>query len=872
MRRIGLAGIVLISVTSVGCGSEPASPDAAVDAGADAAPWVAAPVIPWLADGVPPVTPPDIPWLAAGVPIALGCPPGWEQALDGAPRCEPWPASTAACPAGQLRLPGTTTCHAPGAVCPTGSDWPADLPATGVRYVRAGATGGDGTAASPFGTLAAALAIAGAGETIALAVGDYPEAVVLDRPLSLRGACGGARLMPPASAAIGVEVTAPGVLIADLTIASAPTDALVVTSGDATLRGVAITGSARTGLSVRAGTTAVCDDVLVEGGGAGAAAAVEVAGAMTGRHSTIARTSVTAVHVETDARLTLQDSVVTSVAGDGVVADTRTEVRLERVVLSHFWRGLVVSGTLARADLVDAWIGDGDAGPARGVGALAQSYGTISAQRAWWERNLDTSARAESHGTLDLSDVVVDATTFAPGSTEGGYGLMSLQGSLVLARVAVTRSAYGAIGVMDGSVGTLSDVFVAAVTSTSSGFGVQVLSSATLTVARLVVRDLTGLAVIARVQGRATLSDVSIVGCTGGLDAEQDGDLTADRVDVQNATFGVEALLGAHAHVTNLHIDGAVQAIKVDRGRLEAENVDLAGFNVGVFAMGDGTTVTLADVRLADGTAATSRGNARGAGLTAFEGAQLHVTRALVDRPYGNCVDCMNFMGSVVPSALCELTDFVCRDPVSPAEATDDHSAAGLWAITKAEARITRARFEGSTALALWVESHATIQDLAIVGVVPRSDGLFGQGVHVAQGGVLDGSSLSIEGATSAGMLATDADSTILLSHVRVSDTGPDTCVESCPSDVCAHGLSARDGAHLTLDDFVVERSLGAGVQVAAAGAMDLTNGTVSASGVGRNVQEPSFDVTRVTTTVTYSGNLVTQDTDARCVPDAVVF
>ncbi|NIS34721.1 MAG: hypothetical protein GWN73_30450, partial [Actinobacteria bacterium] len=86
-----------------------------------------------------------------------------------------------------------------GDPCPAG-DFPTALPAGPVRYVRPGATGGDGTMASPFGTVADALAGAPDGVVIALARGTHAEAVSIAANATLVGACAAeTTIRPPTS-------------------------------------------------------------------------------------------------------------------------------------------------------------------------------------------------------------------------------------------------------------------------------------------------------------------------------------------------------------------------------------------------------------------------------------------------------------------------------------------------------------------------------------------------------------------------------------------------------------------------------------------------------------------------------------------------
>ena len=136
----------------IGCGGEPVDDDASAspDAG-----LVTAPQIPWLEDAVP--------------PIALTpCPAGWREVppegAAGLATCDPYPeGGPSDCAEDEAHFPGEPGCTTIGSACPVGefADGLADDGT--VRFVRAGATGGDGTRALPIGTIAEAMALASPG-------------------------------------------------------------------------------------------------------------------------------------------------------------------------------------------------------------------------------------------------------------------------------------------------------------------------------------------------------------------------------------------------------------------------------------------------------------------------------------------------------------------------------------------------------------------------------------------------------------------------------------------------------------------------------------------------------------------------------------
>jgi hypothetical protein len=113
----------------------------------------------------------------------------------GAPELPPTPTD---CPDGTIAVPGDVACRPMGSPCPTAAErWAseADLRARApgydgpVVYVAADAAAdGAGTRSSPR-PLAEAVNAAAPGSLLALALGDYPSGVRLDRKVALLGAC-----------------------------------------------------------------------------------------------------------------------------------------------------------------------------------------------------------------------------------------------------------------------------------------------------------------------------------------------------------------------------------------------------------------------------------------------------------------------------------------------------------------------------------------------------------------------------------------------------------------------------------------------------------------------------------------------------------
>jgi len=168
------------------------------------------------------------------------------------------------CADGKMIVPGETACRAV-AECGDGT-WGA-IPVDGTTvYVDAGAaSGGDGSAARPFTTIAAAVTVATG--TLAIAAGTYAETVETDRPIKLYGRC-------PARVTINGSVTLRG---------ASEVHTLSVTSS---------------GVGITAGKTLLVDRVHVHDTGGIGVRAYGGATQLTVRDSLIERASTTGIYGE----------------------------------------------------------------------------------------------------------------------------------------------------------------------------------------------------------------------------------------------------------------------------------------------------------------------------------------------------------------------------------------------------------------------------------------------------------------------------------------------------------------------------------------------------------------------------------------------
>lgn len=255
----------------------------------------------------------------------------------------------AACPPGQLAVPGESTCHAV-APCPAGP-WP-DVPAANeVVYVDASApvAGADGSKAHPWPTLAAALDAASPGAVVVLAAGSYEGDLDVAKAVRVYGLCPEqTEIVGDGSTYWAVFVSAIGSELHDLAV-TGPAVAVGVTGAtDVVLDRVWIHDTGDWGIDIEdaQGPTAVSvSRSLVEASHAlgifvaGAAATLDVS-------ASLVRDVVRPPQQDVSAAIMCQEGAKTSVRGSVV----------ERVGFAGIWTvsgNLDLEGVVVRDGLTD---------------------------------------------------------------------------------------------------------------------------------------------------------------------------------------------------------------------------------------------------------------------------------------------------------------------------------------------------------------------------------------------------------------------------------------------------------------------------------------------------------------------------------------
>ena len=441
----------IVAVVGTACGDDDAMvADASTDAGI---------VVPPRVDAQPPAL--EIPWLDAGAPpvvapVLTPCPAGWREISPedpgGVATCDPYPASGALdCAIGEAHFPGGASCEPVGSRCPAG-DFADGLADDGsVIFVRAGATGGDGTRAAPFGLVSDAMAAAVPGTTIALAKGRYVENVRIAAGVTLSGACAAETVLSPDATIYTLTVRDPGARLRDLSIDAEGGVGVLVNGSAADLdaEGLVVANGSE-GILVFLGSSLVAREVVVRDmiavGGAGAAVSVQGRSDATIERAVLERSQGAAVLVSEGtlslSRALIRDPRPGDVDGSGpalVVGTGGTSAVVHSVIERSLHVGLyvdgagstlTVTGSVVRDTLANPIDGSAAGGLFVGNGASAVVSGSL------FDRNLQAALVVVEPGTsLVLTDSVVRGSIGAPELPSVARGVALETGSLEMSRV-----------------------------------------------------------------------------------------------------------------------------------------------------------------------------------------------------------------------------------------------------------------------------------------------------------------------------------------------------------------------------------------------------------------------------------------------------
>ncbi len=529
------------------------------------------------------------------------------------------------CGEDEIDVPGAGECLA---IAACEGEFASGLPADAI-YVRPSGTG-DGSRERPFGSIAAAIAVARAGRTIALAQGRYAERVRLPAGVALRGACAtGTVIVSPGAmheqGAIQIErdgTSVSGVRVEGRGIgvwaeASASLDQVIVAmdgpmavatvEGELTIARSIVHNQGGYGVLAEGGTARVERSLLSECEGVGA-------GATLSGHLVLAQVAITDIEADSEGD------------GFGVVAQTGSTVEASSLVIERSTGAGVHVAVRATVTLEDAVVRDtrtGSGGSAQGMTVNGAS--SVTATRVLFEHNKDSGVFT-SGSFLALTDVVIRDTASREGDGEFGRGLELEEGTTAeLTRLLLEHNHENGLFVAGtGTVVTGSDVSVVETIGRESdglfGVGATWVDGANVELARVVLDGNTETGLIVR-RADARIGELLVQRTHAAVDG-----FYGRGIDVESCSTGASS--------------DPSQTLRVNCGEshLALEHVEVAdSADIGIRAFDPFTSIIARDLVARDTQVAPCHtdgcaGDGSGMGIGAYGRAEIVVERFLISR------------------------------------------------------------------------------------------------------------------------------------------------------------------------------------------------------------------------------------------------
>ncbi|MBW1807562.1 MAG: right-handed parallel beta-helix repeat-containing protein [Deltaproteobacteria bacterium] len=572
---------------------------------------------------------------------------------------------------GTFPVLGQAACQPLGDSCPA-ETWP-EIPAevTGNRiYVLSGATNGDGTQANPYGLIGEAVTAAAAGDVVVIGPGSYLNSVTISKDLTLWGAC--------------IQQS-----IIDCREAFDLDSAAVIVSGAAqvTLRNLRISGS-RIGVLTNS----------------------------------------------TDARVSLNGVWLHATTFGGV---------------------MVADGSFSAANLLVDSINPAD-GWYSGVGIGVQSAQLVELQSVTLENNTYVGMYFDDAATTaSIQDIVIRNTLRYEIGYEGGLGMQAILGQLSLAGGLIEGNHGVGIIVSGGSTSVeLDDIIISDTSSMyferTHGLGIQISSGAEVVIRQsLIERNQAAGITVGFGSSQLEASDIIIRDTDS-----QAGDLhwgsgmditTGSQVTLSRVLFERNHFAGLYASdqqtsvqcedvmILDTDSDQATQGeglgiwvqmgaqLSLTRGRVSRNRT------TGIHSIAAGTTLILEDVEIS-GTLSQEADGYYGFGLTAIDGAQLSLTRGLLDGNTGTGIQLASNGQNIV------LTDVTVRN--TQVIDQDGTFGIGLQVSLGSNVTLTRGLFDTNHHSGILAENSGTslvLEDLTIQNTEGDSTGSGGDGLWIQQ-------------------------------------------------------------------------------------------------------------------------------------------
>ena len=830
------------------------------------------------------------------------CPAGWQTiALGDGHRCEP-PDTDAACSTGYVDPAGV--CRRFGAECPT-DGWPADLPAqTPVVYVDAdAAAGGDGQRATPFNTLADAMAEVPDTGIVALRTGTYEGRVQIERPITIWGACASATRIngAPSRTLAMLQVRSSGTVRNVALTADSPGIQVLAEDGLGALRldRVSIERMIGRGISVGPGASLVADDLWVAGVGTDDGRGGQLLDVTDGevilRRTVLEDGFVAGVDVNPGSRVTLEDSAVRGVRrnaqGFGFGAFVAGgQLTLRRTVIEDvFDIGVVVqeSGQLEGELLVIREVASGFNPQIQEPSALA--IGAFNAEvtlRGVSIRdavaNAITVTGAESHLTVRDAWVgdVVRRSQRGSITVSGGTGTIErlwIEDDWGVAFIDPT--AEGTVRDLTLRTSPAGDDFRCAFSAGGGAYaaaeGLDIIGSAgacafledtRVEVDRMSVRVLGGEARAARAESggtvvlRGVFCDSIEAQC---LFAAGGGHVDASDVFISRTLIGIQASNESRLSLTRVLVDNpAFFALAAETGGVAATDLTVRRprpEDDRIFAMqlASVRTATLTRVRIDDH---------RGGGIiiTGPSTVRMQDVRILAEYPSSEPDFGLLVFGPEptlhAERVLLEGFDVgagidgraVLRDVVI---SRADDSLIGFGLTVDGDVEVHRGRFTQLTGTAINVAERGGLvaEDILIDDINPVNQ--LSTGVSAIDASRATVNRMEIRRTRTAGILAADQ-SQVSLQNILIADSKPPSCNDGvCDVGQLVTGLLVQDDATAELEGFALSNLETAGMAVTDNGMLDARSGSIERCGIGILVQNPDYDPNRALDDVRFDSN-----------------
>jgi hypothetical protein len=618
----------------------------------------------------------------------VGAPEG--SGTVGAPELPPTPTD---CPAGTIAVPGDAACRPMGSPCPTAAErWAseADLRARApgydgpVVYVAAdAATDGAGTRSNPRPLGSAAVRAAQNG-LLALALGDYPSGVRLDRKVALLGAC---------VAGTTVRSSLP---FADAGILD------LVGGGAALVRDLTVSGS-RPGITVN-GT--ITEPHRIE-----AVTMHEVTGVG------LYLTSAQAVEGR-DLRIEDTAPLADGTFGQGIQMHSGASLTVTGATLrNNHHISLFASGVGTAVQAVGLLIEDTQpqASDQTGGGGIRVGAGaSLTLTGATLRNNHEVGLYADGVGTtVAARGLLVEGTQPQASDQTAGYGIqVSKSASLTLAGATLRNNRGG--GLVAFSIGTTVDASGLLVADTqpqvsdqTGGRGIEVGAGASLTLTGATLRNNHEVGLFA--------DGFSTTVAARGLLVEG----TQPQASDQTGGAGISVQEGAALALTGATLRNNHQ--------------------IGLVAIGAGTTVESTGLLIEDTQPQASDQNG-GRGINVQQGASL----TLIGATLSNNHEIGLFADGV--GTTVESTGLLVED--TQPQASDQTGGPGIAVQEGASLSLTGATLRNNHELGLFAYGIGTIVEasaLLIKDTQPQaSDGYFGDGLLLTEGASLTGADITL--------------------------------------------------------------------------------------------------------------------------------